>query len=300
VLECWTITTHLPQKAFIVAMLTTKTKIKIASVLSRFVRAARRSVNSASDNVQVNRDGITWRLDLKEGIDFGIFLGLYERSTKIAIRRWVRTGFVALDIGANIGTHSLELARQVGATGAVFAFEPTIFAYSKLLNHLALNPILARTVKAERLLLAASDDRLPVVQVYSSWPLIHEVGLHAIHAGRSQSTDGARIISLDTYLNRTRVQTVDFIKLDVDGFECEVLEGGQECLEKFRPTILMELAPYCLRERGASLERLVDLLACRGYRFAKLNGEELPIDARKLDRKIAEGASMNVIARRVA
>jgi FkbM family methyltransferase len=281
-------------------MLTTKSKIKIASVLSRIVRTMRRTGHSESEHVLVSRDGISWRLDLKEGIDFAIFLGLYERSTKMAIRRLVRNGFVALDIGANIGAHCLELARQVGSAGTVFAFEPTRFAHSKLLENLALNPGLSRVVKAERLLLAASDNRQPVVQVYSSWPLVHEDGLHAIHTGRSQSTDGAPAISLDTYLKRAGVQGVDFVKLDVDGFECEVLEGGQECLEKFRPIILMELAPYCLREHGASLERLVDLLTCRGYRFLKLNGKELPIDARRIGRKIPEGASMNVIARRVA
>jgi FkbM family methyltransferase len=278
-------------------MLTTKSKIKIASALSQVVRTARRVVRSSSDNVLVNREGISWRLDLKEGIDFGIFLGLYERSTKLAIRRWVRTGFTVLDIGANIGTHSLELARQAGATGAVFAFEPTLFAYSKLLDNLALNAGLALTVKAERLFLAAADNRPAMDQVYSSWPLVHLDGLHATHGGLSQSTDGVPIISLDSYLKRAGVQGVDFIKLDVDGFECEVLEGAKACLEKFRPTILMELAPYCLREHGASLERLIDLLRLRGYRFAKLNGQELPIDARKLDRKIPEGASMNVIAR---
>jgi hypothetical protein len=59
----------------------------------------------------------------------------------------------------------------------------------------------------------------------------------------------------------------------------------------------MELAPYCLRDHESSLERLVDMPFRWGYRFSKLNGEEMPNDAKKLDSKIADGATINVIAR---
>jgi FkbM family methyltransferase len=278
-------------------MLTTKSKIKIASALSQIVRTTRTVVGSPSDSVLVRRHGIVWRLDLKEGIDFAIFLGLYERSTTRAIRRWVRPGYTILDAGANIGAHTLELARQVGPTGKVYAFEPTFFAYSKLLRNLALNPSLTNIVVAEQLMLAASDNSNTESQIYSSWPLAPEDSLHAKHLGRLQTTEGARATSLDTYLRQAGVLRVDFIKMDVDGFECEVLQGAQNTLEKSRPIIIMELAPYCLRDRGGSLERLVDLLFHWGYRFAKLNGEELPNNAKELDSMIADGATINVVAR---
>jgi FkbM family methyltransferase len=278
-------------------MLTTKSKIKIASVLSRIVRTTRTALGSSSDYVVANRHGIAWRLDLKEGIDFAIFLGLYERSTFRALRRWVQRGSMVVDAGANVGAHTLELARQVGPTGKVFAFEPTFFAHSKLLQNLALNPGLADIVVPEQVMLAASDNRATESQIYSSWPLALGHDLHEKHLGRFQTTEGARAISLDTYLRQVGVSRLDFIKLDVDGFECEVLEGAQNCLEKFQPTIIMELAPYCLRDHGGSLERLVDMLFRWGYRFTKLNGEELPNDAEKLDSKIADGATINVIAR---
>ena len=84
-------------------MLTTRRKISIAAALSRLVRTARAVVSTGSDKVLVKRDGILWNLDLKEGIDFAIFLRLYERSMTKAIRRWVHPGSVILDIGANIG-----------------------------------------------------------------------------------------------------------------------------------------------------------------------------------------------------
>jgi FkbM family methyltransferase len=278
-------------------MLTTKSKIKIAAALSRIVRKARATIGAASDNVLVKRHRITWCLDLKEGIDFAIFLGLYERSSVRAIKRLVRPGYIALDVGANVGALTLELARWVGPTGKVFAFEPTLFAYSKLVQNLALNPALAAVVKPEQLMLVASDNVKAELQIHSSWPLELEQSLHAKHLGRLQPTEGAHAMSLDTYLKQAGIDRVDFIKLDVDGFECEVLEGAQQCLGKFRPMIIMELAPYCLRDRGCSLRRLVDMLSRFGYRFASLNGAELPINADELETKIPDGAGINVIAR---
>jgi len=278
-------------------MLSTKDKIAVAAALSRIVRTARAAVGAASDSVLVTRDGIAWQLDLREGIDFAIFLGLYERSTRMAIHRLVSPGSVVLDVGANIGAHTLELARRVGSGGKVFAFEPTSFAHSKLLRNLALNPGLAAVVEAKQLMLAASDHRSTESQIYSSWPLVHADRLHANHLGRSQSTEGARAISLDSYLEQNGVTRVDFVKLDVDGYECEVLEGARHCLDKFRPPIVMELAPYVLRERGASLAQLVKILVRSGYRFTPLNGEALSQDAPTLESKIAVGSSINVIAR---
>jgi FkbM family methyltransferase len=288
---------HKPRYPVSAPMLTTKAKIKIASALSRTIRTARAAVGVASDNVLVERNGIAWQLDLREGIDFAIFLGVYERSTTRAIRRLVRPGHIVLDIGANVGAHTLELARRVGHLGRVFAFEPTVFARAKLLQNLSLNPPLAAVVKVEQLMLTASDDRTTEFRIYSRWPLVPADELHAKHLGQLQVTEGAHAMSLDTYLECAQVSRVDFIKLDVDGFECEVLEGAQRCLQRFRPTILMELSPYCLRERGGSLGQLVDTLHRWGYRFARLNGKELPTDVEELDSKIADGAGINVITR---
>jgi FkbM family methyltransferase len=264
--------------------------------LSRIVRTARAALGAESASVLAKRGGINWLLDLQEGIDFAIFLGLYERSTAKAIRRSVQPGQVVLDVGANIGTHTFELARQVGASGKVFAFEPTSFAYAKLLRNLGLNTALVPIVKAEQLMLAASDSKIAENHIHSSWPLVPSDNLHAEHLGRLQSTEGARAISLDTYLKQAAVRRVDFIKLDVDGFECEVLEGARHCLDTFRPTILMELAPYVLRERGSSPQYLMAILRRSGYRFTTLDGKEILNDAAELDRRMAPGSSMNVVA----
>src|SRR5689334_21718882 len=111
-----------------------KTTHKIAAARSIYhVIHAGRMLFGRTDHEIVRRGGVTYDLDLSQGIDFAIFLGnFYERETKSALRKLVSPGTLALDIGANIGAHTLHLAQLVGADGRVMAFEPTDFAFRKL------------------------------------------------------------------------------------------------------------------------------------------------------------------------
>ena len=80
-----------------------------------------------------SRQGLTWQLDLREGIDLSIYLlGRFEPSTVRCYTRLVNPGDVVLDVGANIGAHTLPLARLVGEAGRVIAFELTRYAFLKL------------------------------------------------------------------------------------------------------------------------------------------------------------------------
>src|SRR3984893_15716811 len=111
-----------------------------------------------TDRDVVVRGGINYELDLSQGIDFAIFLGnIYERQTRAALRKLVSPGSLVLDIGANIGAHTLPLAQLVGPNGRVMAFEPTDFAFRKLSRNLGLNPSLAARVEAYHCFLTAND-----------------------------------------------------------------------------------------------------------------------------------------------
>jgi FkbM family methyltransferase len=285
------------QRAF---ALRTKDKIRIAAALSTGVRLARRLAGASPDIVRVRRSGLLWKLDLREGIDFSIYLlGAFERSTVRAIRRQVRPGTVVFDIGANIGAHTLGLARLVGDSGKVYAFEPTAYAFGKLEQNLALNPEILPRVVAEQIMLTNRADAAVETEIYSSWPLFDQPDRqHPKHLGRLESTRGSRALRLDDYVETAAIERLDFIKMDVDGFECHVLGGGTNALKRFRPTLLMELAPYLLAERGRSLDELLSILRAADYRLCPLNGDDaLPMEPTPLQAMVSDGASMNVIAR---
>jgi FkbM family methyltransferase len=273
-------------------------KIAAARAIYNVIHAGRRLLGRTDREIVV-RDGVTYDLDLSQGIDFAIFLGdIYERRTRAALRKLVSPGSLVLDIGANIGAHTLHLARLVGPNGRVMAFEPTDFAFRKLQRNIELNPSLASRVEAFHCFLTATDAALVPDAIYSSWPLAVEAGLHPKHLGREMQTEAAEARSLDSILGERADRRVQLVKLDVDGFECEVLRGATAMLRDARPIFVMELAPYVLEERGASLDQMLSHFIPNGYvLYDEQTLKPLPSSARELQRMIGSGAGINAIAR---
>jgi FkbM family methyltransferase len=279
-------------------MLSTSQKVSIARVLSRVALSVRQLCGAPSTTI-VRRGGALWSLDLKEGIDLSIYLlGGFEPRTLRRYQELIADGFVVLDVGANIGAHTLPLAQLVGPSGRVIAFEPTEYAFDKLLKNVSLNPGLSGRISANQTLLGRStNDELPGA-IYSSWPLENASDLHSDHQGRLKSTSGADVQTVDRYVERCGLDRLDFIKLDVDGHEYEVLQGARATLERFRPGIVLELAPYVYSEKPAEFDGLLELLWDRGYLLTDLStGASLPRDPEKVRRLIPPLGGMNSLAR---
>jgi FkbM family methyltransferase len=279
-------------------MLSTRSKIALARAMAAPILLARRLAGRGPE-ADVVRRGIRWKLDLREGIDFAIWLfGRFEGSTVRAYEKVVRPGHVVLDVGANVGAHALPLARLVGPGGRVVCFEPTDFAFRKLVANARSNPDLAgRMTLVQAMLVGAANGRVPE-RVFSSWPLAPGDDLHALHRGRPMTTRGARAMTLDAALVEAGVARVDFVKMDVDGHECSVLRGAPEMLRQ-APPLILELSPYVLDETGASVEELLEILGAARYTLAELgSGRPIPLDGKAIRALIPSGSSMNVLATR--
>jgi hypothetical protein len=155
----------------------TANKIALARLAYRAIHVAR-AMGGYSDRCIVQRDGVNFDLDLSQGIDFAIYLATFERETKNALKGLVKPSSVVLDIGANIGIHTMLLAKLVGPSGRVLSFEATDYAVQKLRRNLDLNSQLAERVTLFHCLLAAKDGGDVPDSIYSSWPLTESKGLH--------------------------------------------------------------------------------------------------------------------------
>ncbi len=278
-------------------MLSTSHKIRIARLLSTVVVSARDFFNLPRETV-VTRKGVRWSLNLKEGIDLAIYLlGGFEPNTLQRYTQLIKPGDVILDIGANVGAHTLPLAQLAGPSGKVYSFEPTAYAFAKQSANIALNPQLAARIHPHQMMLIAKDgDPLPDA-VYSSWPLETASDLHGEHHGRLMTTHGSIKDTLDNFVRQHDIKKINFIKLDVDGNEYDVLTGAAGVIEQYKPRIMLELAPYVYREAPEKFDDMLRLLWQMDYKLSDLETARLlpqdPVGIRKL---IPDAGGMNVLA----
>lgn len=279
--------------------LATKHKLFIARILSQILIPLRRLVGLTATAI-VTRRGARWRLNLREGIDIALYLGLYELRSAAAMARQVRPGAIVLDIGANIGAHTLPLARLVGPSGRVVAFEPTDYAFTKLIENVGLNPDLATHIDCRQLMLVAEPVQAngagaTAGAIYSSWPLDDRGALHTVHGGRLMSTENAGMMRLDDCIRDLDLPRVDFVKIDVDGNEIAVLTGARETLSRFQPVVIMEFTPYL---HGEEFGRLLALLRELGYGAeTRRAGRLVPLAAESIAAICAVQGSVDLILR---
>jgi FkbM family methyltransferase len=176
----------------------------------------------------------------------------------------VRPGDTVIDGGGHWGDTALYLAQLAGQEGRVISFEFEPCNLKAFQYNLSLNPLLAGRIDV---VAAALWDRAGDV-----------VAVHPLGPGTSIRSDGEARVQTDTIdalVARGEVQRVDFVKLDVEGAELNVLRGAQATLCRFRPRLA--IAAYHKPEDLATLPEYLASLDL-GYRFrlthATMHGEE--------------------------
>lgn len=179
--------------------------------------------------VRATINGATFDLDLGEMIDVALYLEQYELEVTAALRHYCRPGMTVMDVGANIGAHTLTMGRLVAPGGSVYAFEPTDFAFAKLQHNASLND--AAHIHLVKVALSEHNSERQAVGYRSSW---------RTSGGRSDAAGVADFVRLDDWCARHGVDRLDVMKIDIDGNEFEALAGGLMLLERTRPVIVIE------------------------------------------------------------
>lgn len=276
----------------------TKKKIFLASLAYHPIHWIRKILGQPNKG-KFKRSGYIWELDLGEVVDFMIYLvGGFENYLSDFIRRNLEDGMIALDIGANIGAHTLTMGKSVGSSGKAHAIEATDYAYNKLIRNIGLNPEIVDHIKAHHCMLIP-DTTSPEIfsqEIHSSWPFQSQEKRHQSHQGVLKTIGEAQKISLDQLSADLGISRLDLIKIDVDGNEWNVLSGGRKTIDRFRPIIIMEIAPdYREANSESGFPQIHRFLTELDYRFYTFDGKVLPDQAEELARVIPEGASINVV-----
>ena len=262
------------KNAFLNKMPMTKVKIFIARILYLLLHAL-----LGKDNHLIRRKGVVYQVDLSEGVDLSLFLfGNFQDHVSNPKYVQLKDDAVIFDVGANIGSMAFKFAMQV-PRGRVYAFEPTDFAFSKLLNNLALNPHLAKRITPVQLFLSEQTTSNHEIQAYASWKIDGSAtNTHPLHGGAIKSAQSVSAVTLDDYCSTNRIQRVDLIKIDTDGHEFRVLQGARRTVEKSRPYIIFEIGLYVLEEQNIEFEQIYTYFVGYGYDLLDAkNGQQITL-----------------------
>ena len=248
--------------------LSTKSKIYIANILSKIL------IFFIDDKKKIiSRNDIKYEVDLNEAVDLGIFLGIKNEKKLYKMINFLNTSDkkILVDVGSNVGSVTLPLAKLFNSS-TIISIEPTNFAFSKLKKNLNLNPNLKKRIKLFNVFI--SDKKKKINFVHSSWDLKAKHKKHEIHLGTLKKTSN-KIQSLSQLLKKIQ-KKIDFIKIDVDGYEIDVLRSGKKIINKYKPIIYFEFAPYLYREFGYSPKVLIDFIKKElNYTFLNENFDEV-------------------------
>ena len=177
------------------------------------------------------------------------------------LRAYLKNGDTVVDIGANVGTETLTAAAIVGNAGKVFAIEPQVRIFGYLERNIALNGF--RNIE---LFNEAVDETERTISLSNS---LLDTSRHVVDG------NGKQIVTkkLDSLLDPFSLGAIHLVKIDVEGYEINVLKGAIDTLQKTH-CVYFEYIPAYYRRYGYSEERIFDILGECGFRVYRPLGDE--------------------------
>ncbi len=148
-----------------------------------------------------------------------------------------------LDVGANIGMFSLSYA-SIFNEAEIHSFEPVSFIYNDLCQNLKINPNLSKNIHPHNFGFSNCVEKkqlsIPVPKQHERYDNNIDNRLFSVF-GQGEEKFEAEFLPIDLWIDECKINAVDFIKIDVEGYEYSVLEGSVKTLDLFKPIVMFEL-----------------------------------------------------------
>ena len=184
----------------------------------------------------------------------GRSLDLYGEFSELEnefFKQIIKPGMTVVDVGANIGTHTVSFAQHVGKAGQIIAFEPQRIIYQMLCGNIALNEL----ENVSTLMAGVGDQNGTITVPCIDYKNTNNFG--GVQLGNFASGEIVPLVTLDSF----NLQNCHFIKIDVEGMEESVIRGSAETLKRCTPVMYVE------NDRPDKSEALIRCILDKGYRL---------------------------------
>ncbi len=201
---------------------------------------------------------------------------IMEENEISFFKKNIRNSDIVLDIGANIGFYSLLFSELIGQNGKVYAFEPEKNNFNRLVQN-------TKNRSNIHCIHAAVSDISGQIYLYSS-----EFGLNVdyrtYYSGNNQMLQTVKAYSIDDFAQTHNIQKVDWIKIDIQGYEYFAFKGMKEIVSKNKDIkIITEFWPYGINKAGITVKDWFDLIySINLHVFTIKNHQIIPFDLSSL------------------
>lgn len=187
----------------------------------------------------------------------------YENELLNKWKRYLSDSKVVFDVGANLGNHTLFWAKKLN-TDVIYSFEPYIPNFERLLHNVQNNLL---------------DNVYPINKAigkkegYTCVKEFHEDNYGGTTLNEEIQSEGEiEVITIDSFVKGKKIESVDFIKIDTEGYEVSVLDGAQKTISKYYPDLWIEVNSQTFQEIMNRLEQLEYIVAdTLGFNILFLN-----------------------------
>lgn len=193
----------------------------------------------------------------------------FDQNVLPYVLPYINSGDVIIDVGANIGCYAYAFLNKIGHLGTAYCFEPSSESYECLVHNLEpfTNAILSdKAVSSNNSTFKIQRDN-------------DNVGMNYCEEVKNGKIKSVTIDSL-------QLKKCNFIKLDCEGMELEVLKGASKTIEEFKPIMFIEINEHTLKRRGLCGQDVLDYLKMFDYKLSnvypnqKMEGDQYDIIAK--------------------
>lgn len=218
-------------------------------------------------------NGIWMYLDLSSLVERDIYyLGFYRPWVWKEFKEIVSEGDIFFDVGSNVGCYSLFVAQKIGPTGCVYAFEPDPNCFDKLKRNVELNYY--DDIKAK--MVAVSNSRGEAALHKNARKNINQAQSALAKLSSHEKRVKVRKITIDDFVEKESVAKIDVLKIDAQGGEMNVLDGGIKTIRKYMPKILVRVHEEKCRAHGHTSKEAIDTLLGLGYEVTEIRYRRKP------------------------
>ena len=208
-------------------------------------------------------------------ISGALTLRVYEHSEQALFAKYLRGDMTLVDIGANLGLFTIVSMHHLDANGRIVSFEPHPQSYKFLQKNVAANQNHGHACpRVDTFNLAATPDHSRLELRLNPENRGDNRAYHGTYHGKVETWDTVQIEGrpVDDVLDELGIEEVNFVKIDIQGYEQKAISGFQKTLARSQNVILLsEFWPKGLRESGGNPHEYLQMLENLGFTLYTLN-----------------------------